>query len=108
MPATIQTASYTLITGAIAASGAFFDVDKTLENTVYYLISGNSANSSATFVLEARDPQGNVGYIVDTLALTGSSVRGIATFNTPISNGIRANIQNVLNASGYVYLDASY
>lgn len=104
----IKTASYTLFTGSVAGSGNFFDVDRTLENTVYYLISGSSASSSATFQLEARDSQGNIGYIIDTISLTGTSVRNIATFNTPITNGLRANIQSISNASGYVYLDASY
>lgn len=108
MAAPITSASYTLITGAVAGSGQFYDVDRTLENTIYYLVSGNSASSTVTFQLEARDPQGNVGYIVDTVALTGQSVRNIATFNTPISNGLRANIQSITNASGYVYLDCSY
>lgn len=108
MPANIQSASYTLFTGAAAGSGQFFDVDKTLENTVYFLISGASASSSATFVLEARDPAGNPGYIVDFISLTGSTVQNIATFNTPISNGIRCNIREILNASGYCYLDCSY
>lgn len=108
MPANLQSASFTLITGAAAASGAFFDVDRTLENTIYYLISGNSASSSVTFQLEARDPLGNIGYIIDTVALTGQSMRNIATFNTPISNGLRANIQSLNNASGYVYLDCGY
>jgi hypothetical protein len=104
----IKTTSYTLFTGAAPGSGNFFDVDRTLENTVFYLLSGSDSSSTATFQLEARDSQGNIGYIIDTISLTGTSVRNIATFNTPITNGLRANIQSISNASGYIFLDASY
>lgn len=108
MPANLQSQSFTLITGAVASSGNWTDVDKTLENTLYYRFSGLSANANATFILEARDPIGNGGYIIDTISLTGLLVTNIATFNTPITNGIRGNIRNINSGSGYIYLDAAY
>jgi hypothetical protein len=109
MPAQfIQSQTFVLLTGSVASSGSWMDIDKTFNNTVFYRFSGLATGSTATFVLEARDPAGNGGYIIDTIPLTGVNITNIATFSTPVTNGVRANIQNITNGSGYCYLDCSY
>lgn len=108
MPSNLQTFTYTLLTGSSSVTGTAIDPEKSTLNTIYYLMSGASASSQITFVVEARDPVGNWGYIVDYVQLTGSRVNSISTFNTPITNGLRGSIQNISNASGSIYLDSSY
>lgn len=105
----LTTFTYTLITGGAAASGTMVDPERTTMNTVYYRHSGLSAASVSRFILEARDPVGNWGYTIDSVDLTGvGTLTSIATFNTPITNGIRGNIQSVMSGcSGYMYLDCS-
>lgn len=105
--------SNSLITGGSLTSSAFTGnpilSSTTINNTIYYRFSGNNANSNATFGVEARDPIGNWGYILDTVSLTGNGLNAqISTFSTPVSNGIRGFIPYISGGSGYCYLDSSY
>lgn len=99
--------SFTLITGATAITGQIFDPQST-NYTIFYSFSGLTSNSSVTFNLEARDPLGNVGYQIDSISLTGRSVKNIAFFqNTPIGNGIRGTISSIVAGSGYCFINSA-
>lgn len=107
--------SNTLVTGSatgalsFAYTGNTFLTNTVLQNTIFYRFSGIGASGRVTFNVEARDRVGDWGYILDTVSLSGAGlVTSIATYNTPLNNGIRAAISTITSGSGYCYVDSSY
>ena len=106
----IQAYSYTLVTGnAPFSTGALINVHSTLYNTVYYRFSGAAAGSTATLCIGATDNIGNSGYIVDSFGFSGAGVQtNIATYITPVVNGIYGVISGLNGGVCGIYLDTAY
>ena len=109
MPNSIQLYNFTLITGSAPATGQSIIWDHTLNNSIFYGMSGLSANSTATLYIDVADPLGNFGYTLDSISLSGSGLQtNIATFSTPLTQvrGIISGCSGVSNC--WIYGDSSY
>lgn len=101
--------SNTLISGQNPATGILLDILGSESNTLYYNYTGSSLSSSAVLGVEAIDPGGNWGYIIDTQSFTGlGSQTQLSTFSNPINNGIRGFIRSSNLSNSQIFIDSLY